>query len=53
MKKLALLLTACLVFAPLTAKEGDQKKGKKAIAKREEGRKPTTFVGTDGEVWFF
>ena len=29
MKKLALLLTACLVFAPLTAKEGDQKKGKK------------------------
>jgi len=29
MKKLAFLLTACLVFAPLTAKEGDQKKGKK------------------------
>jgi Mg-chelatase subunit ChlD len=29
MKKLALLLTACLVFAPLTAKDDDKKKGKK------------------------
>jgi len=29
MKKLALLLTACLILAPLAAKDGDKKKGKK------------------------
>jgi len=29
MKKLALLLTACLILAPLAAKEGEKKKGKK------------------------
>ena len=29
MKKLALLLTACLILAPLVAKDGDKKKGKK------------------------
>ena len=29
MKKLALLLTACLIFAPLSAKDADKKKGKK------------------------